>query len=153
MNIRQLIILAGATVILALTGCTAPKYSSVTSVPPDKALVYIYREAALGGIAGNHHIFVNGKPVTSLYSGSYYPYFATPGTNIFTSKMSSPAIGQNLIMNEEFKHRACWFNAEAGKTYYVQFKIATTWGPRLTQVDADTGAKDIVDCRLAEPLQ
>ena len=138
--------------MLVLTGCTAPKYSSVTSVPPDKALVYIYRKAALGGIAGNHHIFVNGQPVTSLYSGSYYPYFAAPGSNVFSSKMLSPAILMSLTMNVMFQDDLCRLDTEAGKTYYVQFKIATTWGPKIVPVDAGKGGGDIKKCRLAKPL-
>lgn len=148
-----LIAFAGAIAMLSLTGCTSPKYSAVASIPPDKALVYIYRKAALSGIAGNHHIFVNNQPVTSLYSGSYYPYFATPGTNIFSSKMISPAVIMNQIMNAMSEGDVCRLDAEAGKTYYVQFRIATTWGPKIRQVEAERGEKDVVKCRLAKSLQ
>ncbi len=42
---------------LALTGCTAPRFSAVATIPRDKALVYIYRKAALGGIAGKSSYF------------------------------------------------------------------------------------------------
>jgi hypothetical protein len=153
MNIRQSIALTGVIVMLVFPGCTSPKYSSVASIPADKALVYIYRKAALGGIAGNHHIFVNGQPVTSLYSGSYYPYFATPGTNIISSKMISPAVLMNLTINAMFQDDVCRLDTEAGKTYYVQFRIATTLGPKITQVDAGKGTKDITKCKLAESLQ
>jgi hypothetical protein len=140
-------------VTFALVGCTAPRFSPVAVIPGDKALVYIYRKAALGGIAGNHHIFVNGQPVTSLYSGSYYPYFAVPGTNSFSSKMISPAILMDMTMNAMFQGDLCQLDTEAGKTYYVQFKIATTWGPKIMRADGDKGANDIKNCRLAKSLR
>jgi hypothetical protein len=136
-----------------LTGCTAPKFKTDNELLQDKALVYIYRKAYLSGIAGNHHIFVNGEPITSLYNGSYFPYLASPGTNRFNSKLSSPSIVMNLTMNAMFKDTLLQLNAEAGKTYYLQFKIATTWGPKIVEMDADTGAREIAKCRLAKPLQ
>jgi hypothetical protein len=153
MSTRQFITLVGTVIMVALSGCSAPRFSAVATIPPDKALVYIYRKAALGGIGGNHHIFVNGRATTSLYSGSYYPYFATPGTNHFSSKMISPAILMNVTMNAMFPDELCRLETEAGKTYYIQFKIATTWGPKIVQVDAGKGAKDIEKCRLAKELK
>jgi hypothetical protein len=146
------VFILGAMVSL-LFGCAGPKFSAVASVPPNKAVVYIYRKAALGGVLGNHHIFVNGKPVASLYSGSYYPYLADPGTNCLSSKMVSLAIAINMTMNAQFKHQVCCLNVEPGKTYYVQFEIATTWGPKMTEVNADTGSRDIQDCELAKALK
>jgi hypothetical protein len=56
-------------------------------------------------------------------------------------------------MNANFRDRVCQVEAEAGKTYYVQFNIATSWGPKMTLVDAETGAKDIQKCRLAKPWE
>lgn len=141
---------AAATLLLA--GCGGTKFSSVTAVPADKALVYVYRNAALGGILGNHVIFANGQPITSLYSGSYFPYSAEPGTNYFSSQAFSPSAILDMSMNAQFKNRVCQINAEAGKTYYVQFQIATTWGPKMTQVDPAKGAKEIPSCKLAKAL-
>ena len=149
-NILQVLMVVAVT--LVLVGCAAPRFSPVATIPKDKALVYIYRNAALGGIAGNHHIFVNGQPVASLYSGSYYPYYATPGTNSFSSRMISPAGTMDAIINAISRGELCRLDVEAGHIYYIQFKIATTLGPKIVQVDADKGAKDIKKCRLANPL-
>jgi hypothetical protein len=155
MNRRYLRFSAFLAVIttLVLAGCTAPKFSPVTHVPSDKALVYIYRKANLWGIGGNHHIFVDGQPITSLYSGSYYPYFANPGTNRFSSKIISPLILLDVAMNETFKGELVQLNAEPGRTYYLQFNIATSWGPKITRVNAEKGAREIVKCHLAKPLK
>jgi hypothetical protein len=136
-----------------LSGCVGPRFTPVTTVPADKALIYIYRNAAVGGVLGNHHVFANGKPITSLYSGSYYPYLAEPGTNYLSSKQYSLAVILDMTANINFRDRVCRIDAEASKTYYVQFEIATTWGPKLTQVNAEKGAKDIHDCDLAKPLK
>ena len=136
-----------------MAGCAGPKFSPVTAVPSGKAVIYVYRKAALGGVLGNHHIYANGQPVTSLYSGSYYPYLAEPGTNYLSSEMVSLAIAINMSMNAQFKHRVCRIEAEAGKTYYVQFEIATSWGPIMTEVDANTGSRDIRECNLAKALK
>ena len=143
----------GMIVTLVVAGCTAPRFSPVATGPPDKALIYIYRKSHLGGIAGNHRIFVNGQAVTSLYNGSYYPYFAVPGTNRFSSRIVSPSAIMDATMNASFQGDRAQLNAEAGKTYYIQFKIGTTWGPKMAPVDAETGAKDIVKCRLAKALK
>jgi Protein of unknown function (DUF2846) len=139
-------------VSLVPTGCTTPKFKPETDVPQDKVLVYIYRKAYLSGIAGNHHIFVNGQPITSLHNGSYCSYLASLGTNSFNSKAFSPAVMIDMTMNASFKDALLELNAEAGKTYYIQFKIATTWGPKMVEMDADTGAREIAKCRLAKPL-
>ncbi len=65
--------------------------------------------------------------------------------------MISPAILMDITMNAMFQGDLCQLNAESGKTYYLQFKIATTWGPKIVQADADRGAKEIKKCRLAKP--
>ncbi|HEY5070202.1 MAG TPA: hypothetical protein VII37_10440, partial [Candidatus Acidoferrum sp.] len=62
------------------------------------------------------------------------------------------AVMIDMTMNASFKDALLELNAEAGKTYYIQFKIATTWGPKLVEMDADTGAREIAKCRLAKPL-
>lgn len=144
--------LIAVVAVLDLSGCAGPKFSPVASVPSQKALVYIYRKSALGGIAGNHHIFVNGQPVTSLYSGSYFPYYATPGTNFLSSKLLSLSVMLNMVMNAEFKDRICRLDAEPGHTYYVQFHIADTWGPKMKIVDPAIGERDIQNCHLAKAI-
>lgn len=142
-----------AVLALMLAGCAGQKFSPVATVPSDKALIYIYRRSALGGIAGNHHIFANGQQITSLYNGSYFPYLAAPGTNYFSSRIISLSAFIDMSMNEQFKHRVCVVNAEAGKTYYVQFEIETTWGPKMKEVEPAVGEKAIQKCRLAKPLR
>jgi hypothetical protein len=140
-------LLLALTVSVSLVGCTAPRFTPVTNVPPDKALVYIYRKAHISGSAGNHRIAVNGQRVTSLYNGSYYPYLASLGTNTFGSALFSPSWVLNLAIKDDDLFK---LNAETGKTYYLQFKIATTWGPKIVQMDKQIGAKEITKCRLAK---
>ena len=149
-RVFNILISAGA---LLLAGCGGIRFSPVAAVPKNKALIYVYREAAFSGMAGHHHIFVNDKAVADLRNGSYYPYIAEQGTNYFSSQLLSADWFVNMAANAQFKNRVCRVDAEAGHTYYVQFEIATTWGPRMTQVEADKGAKDIQDCKLAKSLE
>jgi hypothetical protein len=132
---------------LFLAGCTAPRFTPIASVPPDKALVYIYRKAHIAGSLSNHRIAVNGQRVTSLYNSSYYPYLASPDTNRFGFALFSPSWALNLAMKDDDLFR---LKTEAGETYYLQLKTATMWGPKIVQIDEETGKREITGCRLAK---
>ena len=80
--------IAAAILLSTAIGC-APTldqvYKKVEVMPSNKALVYIYRPSGMGA-AIYYDVKANGKVVTTLYSGSYYPYVADPGEIEFSAK-------------------------------------------------------------------
>jgi hypothetical protein len=91
--ISMLTLLAG---FLMLQGCaSAPHFIPVANVPPDKALIYIYRNQNYVGSGVDFKIFANHNPVTMLTASGlitdniYYPYVATPGEIAFTGQRMS----------------------------------------------------------------
>jgi hypothetical protein len=142
-------------IALALTGCITPDFRSVNSVLDGKALVYFYRKANISGAAGKHQIYVNDKLVGILPNGGYFPYFAAPGTNLVTSSFGTTMIINGVPVPKSFLDGPRLFNltAEEGRRYYLKFVIATTWGPRMLQVDTNTGAREVEKCRIVQSSQ
>lgn len=149
------LLLIAMAMALALTGCVTPNFQPVTTVPEDKALVYFYRKAHISGARGTHRLYVNGEFVGLLPNGGYFPYFATPGTNLVSSSFANTVtlFGAPLPMSLLDESHLFSLTAEAGQTYYLQFKIATTWGPKMVQMDSKAGAREIEKCRLAPSFQ
>jgi len=130
-------------------------FTPVASAPPDKALVYIYRKTYFAGSGGHYLILVNGHRIANLHNGCYYPYLASPGTNSFGNELLT-MIGSQwataMWLNDHSKDHMLQLNTEAGKTYYLQLKIANTWWPKIVQMDDETGAKEIARCSLGTAL-
>jgi|ERR1017187_699260 hypothetical protein len=150
-TISKLLLLA---VALLLGGCSTPNFQPVTNVPSDKALVYLYRKYNYIGSGAAHKIYANKKPVTLLYTSNYYPYVSDPGHITFTLK--SVLIGEEHLFDFIIpKSTVAEIDAEAGKTYYLSFDIASNFAftPKYSLIDADTGSREIAKCRLAECLE
>jgi hypothetical protein len=114
-----------------------PSFVKEEKIPEQKGLVYLYRKRSPVGVIIVPRIWCNAKPVVSLKSGGYYPYFADPGKNIFTTFTET---------SSEIS-----IDVEPGKTYYVKlhFGVGLTVGrPHLTLVDEKKGAKEIKGCKL-----
>jgi len=140
-------------VTVPLCGCLhapEPNFVPVTSIPEGKALVYIYRKAHISGAAGRYLISANGEPAAFLFNGTYAPYFASPGTNHFGATMKTKLIVSGVpIPNSLFsKDDLLRLVVQPGEIYFVQFKIADTWGPKLVEMNRDDGAGEIKKCRL-----
>ena len=117
------------------------------TVPEGKALIYVYRMGHVGGIASIHRIYANGEPVAALANDSYYPLIAEPGTITFSSRSQSVSA---IIDVANTKGRLLTLEARSGETYYLEFHIGDTWGPKLIPVETETGSKRILKCRLAD---
>lgn len=141
-------------VVLLLPGCmTGPKFSSVSSVPGDKALIYVYRKGNVLGSAASHKIVINGKHVTNMWTGGYYPYFADPGSVVMAMDLrATPFIGIAGLIEGEREHLR--FTAEAGKTYYVKFKLGSGFGsPTMALVDEATGSREVRNCSMTKRIE
>jgi hypothetical protein len=100
--------------VLALGGCVTLNFKPVTDVPPDKALVYLYRKYNYFGSGVAHKIYANKEPVTLLYTQDYYPYLADPGKIKFTLKQVMS--GELHLFDFTIpKNTMAEINVEAGK--------------------------------------
>jgi len=158
---KTLHLLAGLVLCGIFVGCaTSTHFTPVTNIPPDKALVYLYRRASqFQGSAISHEIYVNQKPVTVIYNNVYYPYLATPGEVQFIGL--EKGLGQFALANfVHSKYTIGQINVEAGKTYYLRYVQAywkkesnNTSRALLLPVDNEIGAREITNCVLAVNLE
>lgn len=125
--------------IAVLSSCVTlgPPFKPVDSIPPGKALIYMYRTNAFVGGAISYDMNVNDKIITILYRGGYYPHFVDPGKIDIWARTESKS--------------SVTFVAEEGKTYYVRGSV--TMGlmvgrPKLEVIDEATGAEEIKKCGL-----
>jgi hypothetical protein len=102
-SVKFLLLLAAA---LTLGCASGPPFEPVTAVPPEKALIYVYRPPVFHGAAFSPGITINGKSVVALTSGGYVPYFADAGP----IKVDAVNVGVRSIN----------FEAKGGGTYYVK---------------------------------
>ena len=115
------------------------KFKEVSEIPPNKAVVYIFRVGSYGR-AIHYTVNADDKPVSPvhLYSGGYFVYFADPGKTEFWAKVGD---GDSHIV----------VNIEAGKSYFIRGSVKSgTWvgRPYLTEVSASEGLNKIRKCKL-----
>lgn len=143
--------------ILTLMSCatfSGTNFSPIESIPSEKALLYIYRDSAFSGGGRSHNVFINGKLVTNLYSGGYYPYFVEPGLVIVEFKLRPTLflIADGLLSSKEEVLR---FHAEPGKAYFAKYSSKSYYnalsGPQVKEglilVSKVSGLSQIELCR------
>ena len=116
-------------------------YKRVDVIPSGKALVYIYRSSGMGGLV-YYDVKANGRVVTTLYSGTYYPYVTDPGEIEFSAKTEASD--------------SVTIDAKAGQTYFLRGTVGVGFfvgHPHLTVVPAEEAEKDIADCKLLPESQ
>jgi hypothetical protein len=136
---------AAAILLCTAIGC-APTlgdvYKKVETLPSAKALVYIYRPSGIMGGAVYYDVKANGKVVTTLYRGSYYPYVTDPGEIEFSAKTEA---------SDEVT-----IDAKANQTYFLRGSVGLGFfvgHPHLTVVSAEQAETEIFDCKLAPEPQ
>ena len=136
--------------LLVLMGCASgSKFTPMAKVPDGKALIYIYRRLNVSAIASKHIIFANGEPVTALANASYYPFLTSPGMVRFSSRSLTISPLMNMVNSGD---DLLTIPVESGHTYYVEFHIGDTFGPKMILVDAEKGTKRLQKCRMAGPF-
>ena len=135
-----LTVLAGFA-LLVLNGCatTGPAYTSVESVPADKALVYIYRKPSFVGGGVYFDIHDGDQVVTTLRNGGYFPYIRDPGEVELWAKTESRS--------------SVTLDLKPGDIQYVKGEVGIGFlvgRPTLSVVDSATGAEEIKECKLLE---
>ena len=139
--------------IISLSGCVSldgPIFSPAAEPKDDQALLYLYREKSGYGSARNYYIFVNGKLVTTMRSGGYYPVFIDSGDVIIHTDLQF-----NMLLKLESLipdgREALSFTAESGKTYYARYKLNMgAWRNNVTfdLVEDSVGKEEISECQL-----
>jgi hypothetical protein len=160
---RPFLLLFLAVVPLLIIGCatTGTSFTPVTHVPPGKALVYVYRLPRFVGAAAYSKIYLNGEFLTDIRNGSYATRAISPGTLVFSSTqrtLSVPVIEGLIVNSRKSKNEQLRIQAQAGKTYYVQWSfsekpdwnIADVIQPdQMKLMDPSTGAREIAGLHLA----
>jgi hypothetical protein len=131
-------------VVLMTSGCgptLGESFKKIESVPPKKALVYIYRPFGSVGFMWSVDVLANGKVAVTLAHASYYPYFVDPGEIEFRSKRTG-TFSESVTLD-----------AKAGRTYYLKTIIrAGSLGlvgqTILTIMPQEEGEKEIEECNL-----
>jgi hypothetical protein len=131
--------IAAGILLCTAIGC-APTlgqvYKNVEAVPSNKALVYIYRPSGMGA-AVYYDVKANGKVVTTLYNGGYYPYFTDPGEIEFSAETeASDEVTIDTKVNQTY-----FLRGSLGIGFFVGH-------PHLIVVPAQEAEKEFVDCNL-----
>lgn len=126
-------------VFLALTGCASgPSFRAIpnSEIPPDKALVYIFRPAIIRGSGLVPTVDATGVEGLRLRAGGYYPMFVPAG-------MTWASITQTGRFSVEF-------DAKAGETYYVRGgTIAFALGiPYIQITTPESALPELQECKL-----
>jgi len=124
---------------LLLSGCAAlgPTYTAAPEAPKGKATIYVYRESGFVGGGVAYTVNANGIPVSTLPSGGYFVYYATPGEVELSAKTEAST--------------SVTVDAKAGETYYVKGTVGVgvfVGHPHLVLVSREIGAKEIAACKL-----
>jgi hypothetical protein len=145
-SIQAILRFTGLAILLCVAGCaTGPTFTPVSKIPAGKALIYVYRMFNVGGMASSHRIYANGELIADFDNASYYPYIVSPGIVTFSSKSESIS---PIIDLANSRDSLLTIEAESGHTYYAEFHIGDTWGPKLILVSEEVGAKRIQKCKL-----
>jgi len=125
----------------------------MSSVPSDKAVVYIYRPKQVVGWGGllpvnsPYSVCPNGRDCVNLWQGGYCVYQLDPGTNVFTSSLESPSGLLDIIhMHEEL----CRTNLQASTVYYLKFAVGATRA-KLKAIDPEVAVRDLAHYKLETP--
>jgi len=132
--------------VLCVAGCaTGSKFVPVDKIPDGKAVIYVYRNFNVGGVASSHRIYANGELVADFENAGYYPYVVSPCKVMFSSKSETISPIIDLINSRD---NLLTIDAVAGQTYYAEFHIGDTFGPKLFLVSQEIGSKRIQKCHL-----
>ena len=133
-------------VAIILSGCASgPRFTAAPQPASGKALVYVYRKSSIVGAAGYDKIYVNDDYLADLHSGGYCTHEIPEGTNVFYVIPRASWIPLDIALLTNFqktKYEKLRFDAEVGKTYYVNVYVAFA-GHDMKLVEDVPGSKQI----------
>jgi hypothetical protein len=136
---RSVLILICLIAALTLNSCASlgPPYQKVATIPDDKGLVYIYRPGSFIGGGVSYDVKIGETPITTLYTGGYYPYFSKPGEVEFWAKTESKS--------------SVTLDVKPGQTYYIKGTVGVGFivgRPHLMVVEPNVAETEIAECKL-----
>lgn len=134
--VGNLVVLSLVSLVPLLGGCASgPAFERVSSVPADKALIYVYRSPVMHGAAYTPEIRINDHVTFPLVNGGYVAYFAPPGE----ISISITNVGTRSIN----------FTAGAGQDYYIKGgTIPMGLGiPSIELMSAEAGLAEVRECK------
>jgi hypothetical protein len=151
--------------VVALSGCAAtgsnappplsvarpapidalPARLSGAGVPPDAAMVVLYRSSAWDGRLNDWRASVAGE-WTTLANGERAGFAVAPGT-VILSAFTMPSITNLGVGALAGGRPELAFEAQAGMAYFVEMSAASWGGPGLTLMPAEAAIADAVRLR------
>ena len=135
-HLRTLSLLAILSLLLCGCATLGAKYAPDTSVPTNRAAVYLYRPGFVGA-AINPNVVANGVTLAPLPAHGYFVYYAAPGELTLTQHTEAST--------------SVTLDVKAGETYYVKGSIGMGFfvgHPHLVIVSNDVAQSEIKDCKL-----
>jgi hypothetical protein len=138
-SLLSVTVLLGA-IFLTSCGASGPSFTQVTP-PAGKGVVYIYRQSSMIGPGVFGTAKVNGRPITKIKNGGYYPYIATPGNNHF--EITTEATNEANVM------------VEKGSQKYLKTTVGMgllVGRLKFSEVSPEIGKNEISGCKLLKPI-
>jgi hypothetical protein len=151
-------LLLGTPLLLLAACASGPSFQGLSAAPPDKALLYLYRESRILGAAGAYEIFVNGKPVVEMSNGGYYVAALEPGEITLshrpahTGLSAIPIIAAGVAIDRAGgpeKTPVLVFTVGAGQAYFVEWLL----GGRMERREQQTALSTLKSLSLLSGLK
>ena len=125
---------------MVLAGCaTGEPFKKLETIPPGKAVIYIYRPSAMGAAIA-YDVKRGERVIITMKARGYYPYVTDPGEVELWAQTESKA--------------SVTLDVKVGEVYYVKAGIGVGFlvgRPRLNPVLAHEAEEEITDCKLLVP--
>jgi len=127
-------------VAVLLAGCaTGAPFTKLGTIPPGKAVIYIYRPSFMGA-AIVYDVKRGDDVIITTKARGYYPYVTDPGEVELWARTESKA--------------SVTLDVKAGEVYYVKAGVGVgllAGRPRLNVVLASEAEEEIAGCKLLVP--
>jgi hypothetical protein len=143
-SMRHLVMALAVAVVALLAGCGAsgPAFKPIDPPANGQGVVYIYRQSSGLGAGVHGTLRANGKAVTDVKNGGYFPYVGPPGEVKF--EVHTEASNDATV------------NVEGGIEKFLKVTVGMGFFVghlHLTEVSPEIGKKEIAECKLLEPAK
>ena len=149
-------------IVCLLGGCvaTGPLFTNAETIPPGKALVYIYRPHILALSAVTASFSVDEEPAANIRDSGYSPVFVTPGSHLIKHKWDVGILHESGLKDKPLR---LMIDVTEGQTIYVRLRSdystrpsgvnekTIMWHWQLEEIAAESARKEIVATHLERP--
>lgn len=126
--------------LLCGCGASGPAFRPIEMPTNGQGIVYIYRQPSGLGAGVHGTVRANGKAVTDVKNGGYFPYVAPAGDVKF--EVRTEASNEATV------------NVESGVEKFLKVTVGMGFFVghlHLTEVSPEIGKKEIAECKLLDP--